>query len=120
MGSPNGAIETLIELARHVASIIPLPGEPLHGDAPSRRAWADLMLDAGSGIAAAARFDGDLLRRAVGVEHNGGVDPISRTLLEVALIVAAPSTPHVRSRGRGLRTAVTRGCRVHPQLPGGG
>ncbi|MGW4339824.1 hypothetical protein ACWEK5_44665 [Rhodococcus koreensis] len=82
-------IETVTDLAKRIATVIPAPSESLYDDAPSHRAWEDLMLEAAHGIAAAV--DHYLLRQAVGPALEVGVNPPWRALLEVALLISAPA-----------------------------
>ncbi len=86
----SASTENVITLAQRVASVIPPVPGTLRNDVIAVRAWENLMLEAGHGLAAALDHDVESLRSAIGPDIEVGTNPSWRALLQVALIVSSP------------------------------
>jgi len=103
---------TVVQLAREIAQVVPLPPGGQHRDPDMCLAWEELMLDAASGIAASAGYDTRVLDAALGPKLEVGVNPPWRVLLILAQLEAEardelPMGAGDPPRLTGARTAVT-------------
>jgi hypothetical protein len=78
----------VVGLAREMADLVPFPPGGRCPDPIAYRAWEDLMISAGRGLADSIGYDLDVLDVAVGPEIEVGVNPPWRVLLQIARMEA--------------------------------